>query len=52
MLDRVLSTVRLGSRLEDPTIPVKVGQSGRSELEKRLEERLGKWLVRNGLRDC
>ena len=52
MLDMVLSTVRLGPRLEDPTIPVKVGQSGRSEVEKRLEEHLGKRLVRNGLRDC
>jgi hypothetical protein len=52
MLDRVLSTVRLGPRLEDPTIPVKVGQSWRYEVEKRLEERLGKRLVRNDLREC
>ena len=52
MLDRVLSTVRLGPRLEDPTILVKVGQLGRSGVAKRLEERLGKRFVRNGLGDC
>jgi hypothetical protein len=37
-----------GSHASRGHIPAEVSQSGRFEAEKRLKERLRKWLVRNG----